>query len=57
MNSHAPSRHRLILRLIPLLVLIACILAGGTHVWRYLQVDRCLDNGGRWLSDTRECEY
>ena len=23
----------------------------------FLKIDGCLDNGGRWLDETRECEY
>ena len=43
--------------LIVLLVIAVIAFAGGYWFRGWLQVDRCLDAGGRWNHDTTGCEY
>ena len=41
-----------------ILTAIAIIVLVGVGIWlrEFLTVDSCLDSGGRWNSDKRECE-
>lgn len=39
------------------LIVICCIAAGSFFVWRFIQVDRCLDSGGRWLYEKKLCQH
>lgn len=37
-------------------VLVAALIVGGHWLWRTLQIDSCLDNGGRWNYQQLACE-
>lgn len=37
-----------------IIVLVVFMMCGGCE---YMKVDKCLDRGGRWDYETKECEY
>jgi hypothetical protein len=52
-SMNRPSAAKLIL----LLVVIACAVAGALKVKEWIDIDRCLDSGGRWNYETKQCEH
>jgi hypothetical protein len=39
-----------------LLLALALLVAAGFWVWHWLQIDSCLDRGGRWNYEQSHCE-
>ena len=39
------------------IVVLALILAGGLWLYRFIQIDGCLDRGGRWDYTKSTCDF
>jgi hypothetical protein len=55
-DSFVGARVRTVWQAMLAVIVIGCIVAGGLFIWRFIQVDRCLDSGGRWLADQGRCK-
>jgi hypothetical protein len=38
-------------------VVLLIVIAGAVYLKGFLDVDRCLDSGGRWNYEAKSCEY
>jgi FtsZ-interacting cell division protein ZipA len=43
--------------IIVLTVVIIAIIGIGMWCNRFMEIDKCLDSGGRWNYETNECEH
>lgn len=43
-------------KLIIIAVVVALLVVGSVWLWQQIQIDRCLDNGGRWNYENGKCE-